>query len=215
MAEISVPSQVFPGFVIISKLSDIQINNVVDYLKNFEVEILFDDIAIELSELIDNDGEELLKAIVSFSTLTDEEDVDLPILAKNLADSFKEISGFKINTKETNRLKSNLLKILINFNKLKFAYLIRSYKVENSNNFGEAKILTDIRIIPDPQNLVEDEYGAIIHKLYLEYQSARNIKELHLYISADDLIDLKNQIENAIEREKKLRETFRGNLKLI
>lgn len=215
MAVISVPTQVFPGFKIIGDLSDEQVSNVVNYLKNMEIGKFFGDIAIDLGEIVNKDGDDFLRAIVSFIDLTNKEDVDLATLAKNLGESYKELSRSGINTKETNRLKSNLLQILSNLDKLKFTNLIRSYKIENSNNFSEAKLLTDIRLIPDSQNLAEGDFGVIIHKLYIEYQSGHDMKELHLHIGVDDLSILKGQIENAIEREKKLRETFEGNIKLI
>lgn len=215
MPAISVPAQVFPGFKIIGELSDGQISDVVNYLKNMEIGKFFGNVASDLGELIKNDGDYLLKAIISFIDLTDIEDVDLAVLAKNLAESYKELSRSGINTKETNRLKSNLLQILSNLNNLKFTNLIRTYKIENSNNFAEAKLLTDIRLIPDNQNLVSDRYGVVIHKLYLEYQCGHDFKELHLHIGIDDLNTLKDKIESAIETEKKLRETFQGNIKLI
>ncbi len=207
-----VPEQVFPGFKIINELNDNQLTDLIEFLKTFDIGKYYGDIANELSEILKIDGDDLLRTLLSFTGLSE---TDVAILSKNLAESYKELSRVGINSKETNKLKANLLQILSNFERVQLADKVREYKVENSNNFREFKLLTDIRFMQDDENLEKGKYGIILHKFYIEYQNSIPRNELHLHVAIEDLIELKTEIEKAIERDKTLRESFSGDIKLI
>ncbi|MFY7667086.1 hypothetical protein [Flavobacterium sp.] len=210
MARIMVPEQVFPGFKIINELTDSQLNQLVDYIKNLEIGKLYGDIALDLTELLKVDGDELWRTLISYTGLSY---ADVSVLSKNLAESYKELSRVGINSKETNKLKANLLQILSNFERVQLTDKVREYKVENSNNLREFKFLTDIRFMPGSSD--DDKYGLILHKFYIEYQNSIPRNELHLHVAIQDLVELKIEIEKAIERDKMLRESYSGDIKLI
>ena len=212
MAQIMVPEQVFPGFKIINELNDSQLSSLVDYLNSLDIGKFYGDVAEELSDLLKIDGDELLRTLISFTGLSE---TDVAILSKNLAESYKELSRVGINSKETNKLKANLLQILSNFERVQLIDKVREYKVENSNNLRDFKLLTDIRFMQPESSTDKDKYGIILHKFYIEYQNSVPRNELHLHVGIDDLIELKAEIEKAIERDKMLRESFSGDIKLI
>lgn len=215
MAEIMVPEQVFPGFKIINEFNDSQLGSLVDYLNSLDIGKLYGDIAKDLSNLLKIDGDDLLRALLSFTELSSGENADVAVLSKNLAESYKEFSRVGINTKETNKLKANLLQILSNFEKIRLIDKVREYKVENSNNFRDFKLLTDIRFMQVDEASKSENYGIILHKFYIEYQNFIPRNELHLHVGIEDLIELKAEIEKAIERDKMLRESFAGDIRLI
>ncbi|CAM3390834.1 hypothetical protein [Zobellia roscoffensis] len=215
MATIRVPEMVFSGFKIIGELSGSELDKLIIYLNNLELGKFYGDLAEDLYDLLNIDGDDLLKAILSFTGLVSEEQDSYSVLAKNLAESYKELSNTKLNTKDTNKLKSNLLDILSNMDRIQLAEKAREFSVENSNNLREFKFITDIRLLENESSTNNENYGIVLHKLYLEYQNSDPLNELHLSISLEDLIELKNQIEKAIERDKRLRETYSGNIKLI
>nr|WP_294860557.1 hypothetical protein [uncultured Fluviicola sp.] len=213
MAKILVPKEVFPGFKIIKDLTDSQLDNLIDYLNKVEVGRFFGDIASDLSDILKADGDALFRTLLSFTELFSAENEDVSILSKDLAESYKELSSININSKETDRLKANLLTILSNFEKIRLTDKAREYRIENSNNFRDFKILTDIRFMESEGS--NEKYGIILHKLFIEYQNANPINELHLHIGLPDLIELKTAIEKAIERDKNLRESSLADFKLI
>lgn len=210
MARIMVPEQVFPGFKIINELNDSQLSSLVDYLKSLDIGKFYGDIAKDLDVLLKVDGDELWRTLLSFTGISY---TDVAVLSKNLAESYKELSKVGINSKETNKLKASLLQILSNFEKVQLTDKVREYKVENSNNLREFKLLTDIRFMPG--DTPDDKYGLILHKFYIEYQNSIPRNELHLHIAIEELVELKSEIERAIERDKMLRESFSGDIKLI
>lgn len=214
MATIRVPEMVFSGFKTISKLSEQQLEYLIDYLNNLELGKYFGDFAEDLQENLNVDGDDLLRVILSFTGLVSENKEDLSVLAKNLAESYNELSKANLSVKGTNSLKSNLLKILLNSDKLILADKAREYSVENTNNLRDFKFITDIRLLEDKPTDGE-KYGVILHKLFIEYQNSKPSSELHLHLKLEDLVELKNEIEKTIERDKQLRETYSGNIKLI
>jgi len=212
MAEIMVPEQVFPGFKIITDLNDIQLTNLIKFLKTFDIGKYYGDIANELSEILKIDGDELLRTLLSFTELIE---TDVAILSKNLAESYKELSKVGISSEKTNKLIINLLEILSNFERIQLVDKVRQYRVENSNNFREFKLISDIRFIQSDEQSEKGKYGIILHKFCIEYQNSIPHNELHLHISLENLIELKAEIEKAIKRDKMLRESTLGEIKLI
>jgi hypothetical protein len=214
MATIRVPEMVFSGFKTISELSEQQLEYLIDYLNNLELGKYFGDFAEDLQENLNVDGDDLLRVILSFTGLVSENKEDLSVLAKNLAESYNELSKANLSIKGSNSLKSNLLKILLNSDKLILADKAREYSVENTNNLRDFKFITDIRLLEDEPTDGE-KYGVILHKVFIEYQNSEPSSELHLHLKLEDLVELKNEIEKTIERDKQLRETYSGNIKLI
>lgn len=214
MAAIRVPEMVFSGFKIIGDLSKNDLDKLLNYLNHLEIGKFYGDLADELHKLLDVDGDDLLRAILSFTGLVSNEQ-DISLLGKNLAESYKELSDTKLNIKDSNKLKSNLLEILSNMDRIKLTEKARELSVENSNNLREFKFITDIRLLQNESSIEGENYGIVLHKLYLEFQNSDPLNELHLSLKLEDLIELKNEIEKTIERDRVLRETYSGNIKLI
>lgn len=216
MATISIPERVYPGFEIISQLKDKQLDLIIDYLNSMDVGEQFDIVADNFSKILNNsNGADLLKTIVSFSKLVDPEDVNYQDISNNLADSFIEQSGIKHSLAFKNKLKSNLLNILTNYSSLKNTIKSRELASENENNFGDFKLLTDIRLIFNEEIEDKDRIGVILHKLTIEYQNNMDVKELHLTLDLSDLNKLKSEIEKAILKDQIIRTDYKDNLKFL
>lgn len=216
MATISIPEQVYPGFEIISELDDSQLNSIVDYLATMNIGEQFEVVAEKFSKILNNsNGGDLLKTIVSFSKLVDPEEVNYQDVSNNLSESFVEHLGVEQNIELKDKLSLNLLKILTNFNKLKTTIKSKELASENENNFGEFKLLTDIRLIFNDNVEDKDRLAVILHKLTIEYQKNMDIQELHLTLNLSDLNSLKTEIEKAILKDQIIRRDYKDNLKFL
>ncbi len=216
MATISIPERVYPGFMIISELDNSQLNKIVDYLSTMVIGEQFDIVAQNFNIILNNNnGSDLLKTIISFSKLVDPEDVNYQDISNNLSESFIELSGIEKNLKFKENLSSNLLKILTNYNALKNTIKSRELASENENNFGDFKLLTDIRLIFNDEIENKNRCAVILHKLTIEYQKDMDIKELHLTLDLTDLSKLKSEIEKAILKDQIIREDYKENLNFI
>ena len=216
MATISIPERVYPGFMIISELDNSQLNKIVDYLNTMVIGEQFDIVAENFNIILNNsNGSDLLKTIISFSKLVDPEDVNYQDISNNLAESFIELSGIEKNLKFKENLSSNLFKILTSYNSLKNTIKLRELASENENNFGDFKLLTDIRLIFNDEIENKNRSAVILHKLTIEYQKDMDIKELHLTLDLSDLNKLKSEIEKAILKDQIIREDYKENLNFI
>lgn len=204
MATIKVPHQVFPGFEIIAKLNDNEIQLLINYLNNLEVGKYFGDVAEDLTSMLNIDGDDLLRTMISFSGLILRHQDSITILSKNLSDSYKELSRSTEKAKFFQQLKNNLEIILINADKLFLAERLREFKLENPNNLRELEIITDLRMF-FTDNEAQDTYAVVIHKLCIEYENNRDIKEFHINLDIDDLKDLRDKINYVLEKDEKLK----------
>ncbi|WP_299124170.1 hypothetical protein [uncultured Tenacibaculum sp.] len=215
MAKILVPKQVFPGFKIISKLSDDELNSLVVYLKKLDIGLHYREIAYGLRNLLKIDGDDLLLTLLSFTDLLKVEDDDIGIISKNLAESYNELSKVGLNTKAKNKLKGNLLQVLSNYKNLLLLDKVGEYRNENYNSFIDSSFHADIRFLEFDKLEENEKYGVILHKFRVKYLASNSKKELYMHLSIDDMIKLKGDIEEAIERDKMLRGNFSGDIKLI
>lgn len=204
MATIKVPQQVFPGFDIIAKLNGSEIELLINYLNNLEVGKYFGDVAEDLTSILNIDGDDLLRTMISFSGLMLRHQDSISILSKNLAESFKELSLSTEKSKYFQQLKTNLDRILVNSDKLFLAERLREFKLENPNNLRDVKIISDLRMF-FTDNELDDTYGVVIHKLCIEYENNREPKEFHINLDIDDLKDLRDKINYVLEKDEKLK----------
>lgn len=213
MATISIPERVYPGFKIISELDDNQINSLVDYFSKMPVGKDYEEVEQDICQVINiTNGEQLLKTIVSFSKLVDVDDVNYEDVSNNLTDSFIELKGAKPSKRVIENLRSNLLKILSNYKNLKYTIKTRELASENENNFGDFKLLTDIRLIFNDEIEDKNRYAVILHKLSIEFQKNLEIQELQLTVDLDDLKKLRTEIDKAILKDQVIRDDFKDSL---
>ena len=77
---------------------------------------------------------------------------------------------------------------------------------DNQKNIIDSKINTDIRLVFDEDiDNTKVENAVIIHNLVLEYIENNEIKELFFSLNTNDLIDLKETVQRAIQKESVLR----------
>lgn len=217
MATINIPEKVYPGFKILHELSENKIKQIIDYLKSLDVDSTFDDVADKISTILDSkSGNIFLRTLLSFSSLLDEEDVDIQDLANNLTESYIEQAEVKIQPKVKNKLSSNLYKIFLNYGSLKLIRESRELSIDNENNLQNFKLITDIRIVFNEDiNDKKNRVGIILHKILFDYEKNMDYKELHLTLSLDDLKKLKLEIDKAILKDQVIRDEFKSTIKII
>lgn len=77
---------------------------------------------------------------------------------------------------------------------------------ESSKSFLEARILSDLRFLFDKDVTSDPEYAIIQHNLKIRCLIDGKVKNEFITLTPEDLIELKNTIDRAIKKEKKLKE---------
>ncbi len=82
---------------------------------------------------------------------------------------------------------------------------------ENPNNYMKSHIITDLRYIfyNDPSEI--PDYALIKHTFKIDYIKSRKIEEAFYTLNLNDIIELKKNIERAIEKEGSLKELCKKN----
>ncbi|MGI0108319.1 hypothetical protein [Salinimicrobium sp. WS361] len=216
MAAIRIPENVFPGFRVIASLEENKINELVSYLNSLPVGKQYDEVADEFDGILnEKKGKELLKTILSFSELVEEDEENYKDVVNNLVSSFVDLSNDELDPAQNERLENNLLKIFHNYKSIDQNIQSRQLALENENNLKDFQMLTDIRLIFDTDLENKERIGIVIHKLNLEYTKDFEDKKFHLALDIDNLKKLKSEIEKAIERDKLVREDYKQVLKYI
>jgi len=214
MSKINIPETVLPGFSSIASFSKEAMNKLVEYLQSIPIKANFEEFGKFLSADLDVKApKEVVKTILSFSELLSEPNADYNLLAKDLSESYKEIS--KENDEVEERLKSNLLEIFENSKRLKLSLKANRLIKENDNSFKDAKIVTDIRLVFDEELDNKKRNAFVVHRLHVRFRKANEINDVYLSLDMEELKDLKSEIERAIKKEEIIKKDYNDTIGFI
>lgn len=209
MAIYTIPEKVIPGFEQIIELDKTQLDFFKGILENFSTGSLSND-ALESMALKANislqkvDG--IMEALVSMT--------EIYLRSKNTPEKFSEdfTQSFIIENKNARNL--DLIKFKENITALvsamgqqmRLTIKAREIITSNQNNYAQAKIISDIRIVYDDESSLDkkDQLAVLVHNLRIRYNSIEK-KQLIISLDLSDLYSLKEVIERAIEKDKLIR----------
>ena len=216
MARISIPEAVKPGFMLISDLTDNEINTLLNVLNNVKTSDELEKIEEILKEDFGNNSRLLLQTVASFSGLLEKEESDTPReVAKNLTLSFTEINKEDLTNEKKIKLEENLTLLLSNVKSLRKNINSRNSAYDNESILRTSKLITDLRILFHDDLGEKNRDAVILHKLHIEYQQNFERKEIYFTLDLKDLNKLKSEIEKAIEKDQVIREDFKESLNII
>lgn len=216
MSQISIPEKLYPGFDLLSNMKESTLNDLIEHLKNINVGIKFDDLAIELQKLFSaKESNLLVLTLISFAELFENNDRNFSELSKDLASSYVEVSTIELGSKTQTVLENNLLQIFNNANKLILTLKARGLAIENENTLIGFKMLTDIRPVFNLQVEENNRTAIIIHKIHLEYQKDSENNSIFISLDSDDLKTLLKTIERAVKKDQIVREDYKSTFKFL
>jgi hypothetical protein len=216
MARIHIPFRVFPGFIILSKLKEKKVNEIVDFMNKMPIGIEFYEAAEGINNILETEeGYDVLDTIKSFSTLVEDEETDIANVATSLTDSFIDLSQQEMSPKQKDQLNKNLLKILSNYSILQNTLKSKELLLGNENNFIDLRSISDIRLMFNEDLSVKNRMGMILHKLLIDYRRNDESKEIHLTLNLEDLHRVKSEVERAILKEELIRKDYKSSINFI
>jgi hypothetical protein len=200
MADIKIPSKFLGGFEIINNLNNSQIQSLSEFLKSRTPSEKPDGpIVSEIVDISRDNLTEIVSTIYSVLHLSVSYKIPFDELIKDLSTAYFSQSRSAMNDK----LASNLRLLLENANNLKLSVKAADVMREKDKIYDSSRILTDLRYIFDNDDLKSDNrLAVIIHNLKIAYQHNKNEESFFVALSLDDLKDLKQQIDRAIEKEE-------------
>jgi hypothetical protein len=215
MTKITIPSPVFPGFSIIMSLSEEDVKKITSFFSNMPLGSKAAEMIEGLTASFDfKSATEIVKTITSFSSLLEEPNVNYEDLAINLSESYNALSG-SVPADKLDVLKKNLLAIFKSSKNLNIVLKARDLLLENDNNFGDCRILTDVRLVFNEDLENKKRHSVIIHRLHIEYRKATRINDIYLALDIQDLKQLKEEIERAIKKEEVIKTDYSNSIEFI
>ncbi len=211
MAKYGIPVQVRNGFKKFISLSDQDIESLSNILKSTKIGEDISSIIENTNQRIsvsDNELENILRSLFSM--------VDIFLNSGNTNEKFSEdfSSSYGDTFKDPNKddieiLRKNIIKILSSIsNSVKYTIKSRDLQTENLNNFSEARIISDVRIVYDDENELNKkaQYALVVHQLKIRYfTSIHPANEIYISLNLSDLHALEKTIIRAIEKDNLIR----------
>ena len=211
MAKYHIPDPYLEGFKYISELSSNQASAIAEYLGNSQFGLNIDKIVEGLleDEIFSNFNFSklnlLVKAIFSILRIedlaADEKHKNIDDLTRSVIDQSDANSEIDSET-----LKGHLETFLNISGKVKQTIKGRQLLRDNERNYVRSKLMTDIRVVFDEEvDSTAVSNAVIVHRLKIEYAKNSDIKDCFYALDSNDLLELKKNIERAIDKEKVLR----------
>lgn len=209
MKSYSIPRIYFPGFQRIISLSQVELSELSSLIENLKVGESLQNVLIDRQDfqnsLSNEDIHDIFRSLISLVGIFESSKRDIDDFTTRFSDSYL-ISNDSAEKDDGIILKKNLSVLLKNFDSIRISTKAQEIILENTHNFSDSRIVSDIRLVFDSQLNENKKYAVIVHSLKLEYTKKESLKELFIALDLSDLETLKQVIDRAIEKDFIIRE---------
>ena len=213
MANYGIPQKARLGFKKMTVLNSEQLNSLIETIKKAGV-------GEDIRDIIDNNDvnglskNELGNVLMSLFSLVNiflESNDSVTKFSDEFSISYKETIEDKneINEVELENFRNNLIQILPSLStSIKYTIKAKELMTSNQNNYREAKIISDIRLVYDDQSDLKkkEQYSLVVHHLKVRYFNSINLRnEFYVSLNLTDLKELQKVLQRAIEKDELLR----------
>ena len=224
MYKFRVPENYIHGFSILVLLDEDEIARVCNVIISSEAGLQLDGFTDLLKDqsldLTNAQLNELALAIYSLIQLKTETKTEIQLVVRDLVGSFFEgeylelPADANINDFKTSAA-SNLLRIFQAEGNLPKTIKGLGLLMQNDKTYISSRILTDVRLIFDSKNAGDSDGAVILHQLKIVYNQNDEEKQSFYALDKADLLELKDNILRAIEKEEFISHNLSSNLQFI
>lgn len=207
MSKFQIPEAFLPGFQELAKISSDDAEKIGVLLNQLSVGVTNQDFreAIQKAELSKNLQQSADTIFSLGALLAGKDGGDATELASGLSDAYREQNKEEISDEEALRLKSNLLILLQNGDKLKKTYKAYQLYSDNVHTYRDSRVLTDIRLLFNDDVESIPTCGLILHQLKIEYIEDDEVKSFFVSLDIDDLLTLSENLQRALRKEESIK----------
>lgn len=211
-----IPTRYFDGFKKLHLLNDEEFKKLIELLQSIDTpvgKLNLEKLIIQNFPNIDLDN--IGHTIFSLGDLLVNSDNEIRDIAKSLTDSF--VTDYKIELGESDKEKfsNRIEQVFFASNFLKKSYKAKILVEENINLYISSHVISDIRIIFNEELQKKDRDAVIIHKLKIEFQNNFEMNEVFFSMNETDIIELKAQLERALEKHNIIRNDYFDKLNFV
>ena len=218
MAKYKIPDAFISAYQILSKISIETVSILSKELEQIRIganpdEILETLVKSNKIELPKSELEPVIEAIFSsYGLINREGQHNIQNVINDLVESFCETPS---NENNHLNLKSNLQQLLKVGSRLDLTHKTFQLLSDYDKIYINSRIISDVRIIFNDDLKNSNQEAAIVHQLKMEYHERGEVKNMFFALDINDLEDIKEHINRAIEKEKLIRDNTYKNLSFI
>ena len=154
-----------------------------------------------------SDVEEMVPALLSLYSYRDYRQAAISDVVEGIAQAMEESRSDQLRLSPEHRPDfENLLARLLDVEPINVRVRAGALAFENEHTLQEARVLTDIRSVFEPENPDAKPKGAVIvHTLKIGYRSDNESKEFFIALDTDDVRELIEQLERANAKAESLK----------
>lgn len=209
-----VPRQFEVGFARIRDLGDEATHNLVEALRKapytYNEYTLASVVADGVDTIAATDVQEIVFALLSLYSYRDYSAATISDVAQGIAQAMEEGESGKLTLPPEERPNfESRLNELLGIDSLDIKVRAGRLSLENEHTFQEARVLTDIRPVFEPQDPRAKPEGAIVlHTLKISYLSEGEVKDFFVTLDAYAANSLLGQLERANSKAESLGEVL-------
>ncbi len=164
-------------------------------------------VAAKVDTIAASDVEEMVPALFSLYSYRDYRQAAISDVVQGIAQAMEESRSDQLRLLPEHRSDfEDLLAKLLDVEPLNVRARARALVLENEHTLQEARVLTDIRSVFEPENLEDKPKGAVIlHTLKIGYLADNEPKEFFVALDTDDVRELIEQLERADAKAESLK----------
>ena len=210
MRAYSIPDIYIPGFNNIIKFSTGELKSFAEVIRSLKVgedlESILNKSKGFLPSFSDEDVYNIIRSLVSVVDIFESSGRNIPVFTDRFSESYLSSNPSATN-EDSIALKRNLSILLEAFDSIRITSKAQNIILENKNNFKEARVVTDIRLVFD-ENLEDNKkFAVIIHNLKIDFARISKSDEFFVAMDLSDLKKMKVVIDRAIEKDRIIRES--------
>ena len=207
MTKYRIPEPFKPGFELISKLSKKHVNVIKKALTDTPIGSGPEDTAKSIEDKINFKSSEvrnIINTIFSLISLNIREEVEKEEFINDIVTSYDDINP-SLGEDKREKLIEYLQTFLEADGQVKHTIKAATLLSENKKIFIESRVLSDIRIIFEEKIENPKQCAVIIHQLKIIYHENGEPKEIFIALDKEDLNQLKETANRAIQKDKLIR----------
>ena len=169
-------------------------------------------VAAKVDTIAANDVEEMVPALLSLYTHRDYFQAAISDVVEGIAQALEENESerFRISSDERADFESRLADFL-NVNRLDETARAGRLLLENEHSLREARVVTDIRPIFEPENPEAPPKGALlVHTLKISYLGDNRTKNFFVALDTNDVRELLEQLQRADAKAESLKSVLKA-----
>lgn len=211
----TIPTDFLPGFKAILDVEDTNWQKIVKSIPQIKEGAGPKTIEKQLRQSVENLGDAILPiTIFSLGSLLKDNSGQEEEIAEDLVEAYKK-ADTHIDAAAEQKLLDRLSELLQSMHAIAVTYKALQLMEEAQQVFVDGRIITDIRLVFNDEVADQKRHALVVHNCRIETREGRQKKDLFFSCTKNDLLEIRNQIDRALQKEETMRKDYDNAMPFI